>query len=199
MKPYRTIRINGVLYETYLKEAEEVFLPNRIVKVLLDTGTVDINQIYKMTEIGCFSLDELVSFYAARGWGLEQLPDEIYERLEIEEVVPEMSLSSPMEAKVKELLVDYAKEGLLNIKKRNLSPSSRDNSTSMPPMALRLDCGGRMAPRRARSSSAWAWTSHVATWSSSAATCTSPANQRRPGSSCGRSMARRCSPSSSTT
>ena len=127
MKPYRIIRINGVLYETFLKNAEEVFLPKRITKVLLDTGTVDIDQIYKMTEIGCFSLDELVSFYAARGWGLEQLPDEIYERLEIEEVVPEKSLSSPMEFKVKELLVDYAKAGLLDIKNRRLSPSSTNN------------------------------------------------------------------------
>jgi len=126
MKPYRIIRINGVLYETFLKEAEEVFLPNRIVKVLLDTGDFDINQIYVMTQNECFSLDELVSFYAARGWALDQLPDEIYEQLEIEEVVPEMSLSSPMEIKVKELLVDYAKEGLLNIKKRNLSLSSRN-------------------------------------------------------------------------
>lgn len=127
MKPYRIIRINGVLYETYLKEAEEVFLPNRITRVLLDTGIFDINQIYMLVQNDCFSLDELVSFYAARGWGLEQLPDEIYEQLEIEEVVPELGLSSPMEFKVKELLVDYAKAGLLDIKNRRLSPSSTDN------------------------------------------------------------------------
>jgi len=128
MKPYRIVRINGVLYETFLGDgAEEKFMPNRIVKVLLDTGTVDINQIYKMTEIGCFSLDELVNLYAAKGWGLEQLPDEIYEQLEIEEILPEMGLSSPMEIKVKELLVDFAKEGLLAIKNRNLTPSSKNN------------------------------------------------------------------------
>ena len=127
MKPYRIIRINGVLYETYLKEAEEVFLPNRITRVLLDTGIFDINQIYMLVQNDCFSLDELVNFYAARGWGLDQLPDEIYEQLEIEEITPELGLSSPMEVKVKELLVAFAKEGLINIKKRNLSGASRDN------------------------------------------------------------------------
>jgi len=138
MKPYRILRINGVLYETFLKGPDEVFLPNRITKVLLDTGTVDINQIYKMTEIGCFSLDELVSFYAARGWALEQLPDEIYEKLEIEEVVPEIGLSSPMEFKVKELLVNFAQEGLLNIKSRKLSPSSK--ATHIDDLLTEVEC-----------------------------------------------------------
>jgi len=128
MKPYRIIRINGVLYETFLKDAEEVFLPNRITKVLFDThSSFDISNICMMVDNGCFSLDELVSFYAARGWALEQLPDEIYEQLEIEEVTPEVGLSSPMEFRVKELLVDFAKIGLLDIKNRRLSPSSRDN------------------------------------------------------------------------
>lgn len=128
MKPYRIIRINGVLYETFLKGPDEVFLPNRIVRVLYDTHkTLDLNDIGMMVNNECFSLDELVSFYAARGWALEQLPDEIYEQLEIEEVVPEQGLSSPMEFKVKELLVEFAKIGLLEIKNRRLSPSSRDN------------------------------------------------------------------------
>jgi hypothetical protein len=80
-----------------------------------------------MVDNGCFSLDELVSFYAARGWGLEQLPDEIYDQLEIEEVLPEIGLSSPMEIRVKELLVNYAQEALINIKKRNLSAASKAN------------------------------------------------------------------------
>ena len=65
------IIVDGYKFQTIIdKEGVQRFPQNRIVRALLDTGKLDLNDIWAMADAGSFSRKELMTFYMDLGYSI---------------------------------------------------------------------------------------------------------------------------------
>lgn len=78
------VYIDGHPFQTLIGgDGVQRFPANRIVRALLDTGKLDLNDIWAMADSGAFSRRELMTFYMDLGYTLDGFAD-LFSKAEIQ-------------------------------------------------------------------------------------------------------------------
>ncbi len=65
-----TVKINGIEYQTIVEDRVQRFVKDHILYYLYEKGHINLNQMAKDYQLGCFSLEDYHRFYAGIGYSV---------------------------------------------------------------------------------------------------------------------------------